>query len=80
MTTKNQHSRMLLSKNESGAITFCESCDVLELEIGAISLRINSLSLELLSQLMIEATKSMNTYKQEQAGFTQIKPQNFGLH
>ena len=80
MRTKSQHSRMLLSKNEGGAITFCEGCDVLELEIGAVSLRIDSSSLELLNKLMSEATTSMKTYKQEKARFTQAMEQNFGLH
>ncbi len=80
MRTKSQHSRMLLSKNEGGAITFCEDCDVLELEIGAVSLRIDSSSLELLNKLMNEATTSMKTYKQEKARFTQAMEQNFGLH
>ncbi len=80
MRTKSQHSRMLLSKNEGGAIIFCEDCDVLELEIGAVSLRIDSSSLELLNKLMNEATTSMKTYKQEKARFTQAMEQNFGLH
>lgn len=80
MGTKNQHSKILLSRNEGGAIAFCESCNVLELEIGAVSLRIDSLSLELLSQLMNEATASMKTYKQEKVRFTQEMQKNFGLH
>ena len=80
MRTKNQHSRVLLSRNEGGAIAYCEGCDVMELEIGAISLRIDSSSLELLSKLMNEATASMKTYQQEKARFTQAMEQNFGLH
>ena len=80
MRPRNQHSKILLSRNEGGAIAFCESCEVLELEIGAVSLRIDSLSLELLCQLMNEATASMKTYKQEKAKFTEAMQQNFGLH
>ena len=80
MRPRNQHSKILLSRNEGGAIAFCESCEVLELEIGAVSLRIDSLSLELLCQLMNEATVSMKTYKQEKAKFTEAMQQNFGLH
>jgi hypothetical protein len=80
MNSKNQHSRILLSRNEGGAIAFCESCDVLELEIGAISLRIDSPSLEMLSKLMNEATASMKLYKQEKARFTQAIQRNCDLH
>ena len=80
MKPRSQHSRILLSRNEGGAIAFCESCDVLELEIGAVSLRIDSHSLELLSKLMNEATASMKSYKQEKARFTQEMQQSFGLH
>jgi ABC-type transporter Mla MlaB component len=80
MKPRNQHTRILLSRNEGGAIAFCESCDVLELEIGAVSLRIDSPSLELLCKLMNEAVVSMKTYKQEKARYTQAMQQNFGLH
>lgn len=80
MKPRSQHSRILLSRNEGGAIAFCESCDVLELEIGAVSLRIDSPSLELLCKLMNEAVVSMKTYKQEKAKFTEVMQQNFGLH
>lgn len=80
MRPRNQHSKILLSRNEGGAIAFCESCDVLELEIGAVSLRIDSLSLELLGKLINEASASMKTYKQEKAKFTQAMQHNFGLH
>ena len=80
MRPRNQLSKILLSRNEGGAIAFCESCDLLELEIGAVSLRLDSLSLELLCQLMNEASASMKIYKQEKAKFTEAMQQNFGLH
>lgn len=80
MKPRSQHSRILLSRNEGGAIAFCESCDVLELEIGAVTIRIDSHSLELLSKLMNEATASMKSYKQEKARFTQEMQQSFDLH
>ena len=80
MRPRNKQKKILLSRNEGGAIAFCESCDVLELEIGAVSLRIDSLSLELLCQVMNEATASMKTYKQAKAKSTEAMQQNFGLH
>lgn len=71
MSPKNQHSRILLSKNESGAVGFCEARDVVEMEIGAISLRVDSLSLDLLSRLLNEAAQCLKILKVEKAGFIQ---------
>lgn len=34
--------RILLAKNEAGRVGYCEGCDVVELEIGAMSLRIDA--------------------------------------
>lgn len=79
MKTKNQHSKIILSENAGGAIAFCESCNVLELEVGPISLRIDTASLGLLSELINEAAVSMKTYKQERAIFRQAM-QVFDLH
>lgn len=80
MDIKNQHSRVLLSKNEGGAITFCEGCNLLELDIGSLSLRLDGLALELLNQLMSEAKTSMRLYKQEKARFKHITLHKFGMH
>ncbi len=80
MKHKSQNSRILLSKNEGGAIAFCEACDVLELEIGTISLRVNAPSLEALSQLINEATESMKIYKSEKARFIQSMPSDISFH
>lgn len=59
MSPKNQHPRILLSKNDSGAIGFCEVCDVVELEISAFSLRIDSASLDSLSKLINDAAQCL---------------------
>ena len=67
MTPKNQHTRILLAKNTAGAIAFCEACDVVEMEIGAISLRIDAESLEVLSVLLKDADIRLSYYRLEQA-------------
>lgn len=80
MSPKNQHSRILLSKNESGAIGFCEACDVVEMEIGAISLRVDSSSLDSLSKLLKEAAQCLKILKIEKARFIQTTPSECNLH
>ena len=65
MNPKNQHARLLLAKNTAGAIAFCEACDVVEMEIGAISLRVDAESLEALSLLLKDANSRLNYYRLE---------------
>ncbi|MDP1766375.1 MAG: hypothetical protein Q8K83_05680 [Methylotenera sp.] len=80
MSPKNQHSRILLSQNESGGIRFCEACEVVEMEIGAVSLRVDSLSLDSLSKLLNEAAKCLSLLKNEKARFMQTTPTECNLH
>ena len=79
MTPKNQHSRILLAKNTSGSVAFCESCDVIELEIGAISMRIDAPSLEALSMLVKDADIRLNYYRLEKASFNQTQTADIGF-
>jgi hypothetical protein len=71
MTPKNQHNRVLLAKNTAGAIAFCDACDVVEMEIGAISLRIDTESLEALSGLLKDANTRLSYYRLETASAEQ---------
>lgn len=80
MTPKNQHSRILLAKNESGSIAFCEGCDVVELEIGAISMRIDAQSLETLRGLFKAADTRLNYYRLEKASFEQSQTADLSFH
>lgn len=84
MTPKNQHSRILLAKNTAGAIAFCESCDVIEMEIGAISLRIDAESLEALSVLLKDADIRLSYYRLEKANAdknqAQLQAADLSLH
>lgn len=80
MLPKNQHNRILLAKNQSGAIAFCEACDVIEMEIGAISLRIDAESLEALSSLLKDADIRLSYYRLEKASHMQQQAADLSFH
>ncbi|MDP2153736.1 MAG: hypothetical protein Q8J66_08780 [Methylotenera sp.] len=72
--------RVLLSKNESGQIIFCENCNVAELELGAISLRIDAGTLHALRGLLADAVTRLALYQQEKAIATQQSAFNCSVH
>ena len=80
MTPKNQHARILLAKNTAGAVAFCESCDVVEMEIGAISLRIDAESLEALSILLKDADVRLSYYRLEKASIMERQAADLSMH
>ncbi len=80
MSQKNQHSRILLAKNDSGSIAFCEACDVVELEIGAVSMRIDAESLQALNGLFKDADIRLNYYRLEKASFEQSQAADLSFH
>ena len=63
MVTDNLCHRILLAKNQSCKVIYCEECDVTELEIGAISLRLASESIEQLYAVLKEANDKLIAYK-----------------
>ena len=80
MSPKNQHSRILLAKNDGGSIAYCESCDVVELETGAISMRVDAPSLELLSALLKDADTRLSYYRLEKANFENTLAADLSFH
>ncbi len=80
MSPKNQHTRVLLAKNTAGTIAFCEGCDVIEMEIGAISLRIDAESLAALSILLKDADTHLNYYRLEKATPTHKQAADLNMH
>ena len=80
MTPKNQHARILLAKNTAGTIAFCEACDVVEMEIGAISLRIDAESLEALGSLLKDADIHLSYYRLEKASTAQKQTADLSVH
>ena len=67
MDNNDEHMRILLAKNIAGSVAFCEACDVVEMVIGAISLRIDAESLESLSFLLKDADMRLNYYRLKKA-------------
>jgi hypothetical protein len=72
--------RVLLAKNAAGRVGFCETCDVVELEIGAMSLRIVADDLHYLAQLIKEADIRLSYYRLEQARYKQQQPVDLSFH
>lgn len=79
MATK-KHVHILLVENQSGSVGYCESCHVVELEFGAISLRLDEQSLEMLSNLLKDANFRLNVYQKEKQRFAQTLPANLMFH
>ena len=69
MSPKNMHKRILLNKNQSGQVEYCEACDVVEMEIGPVSIRLHAKDLEQFSQLIKEAEMRLGFYKDEKPRF-----------
>lgn len=72
--------RVLLSKNESGQIVFCENCNVAELELGAISLRVEASTLQALRGLLADAVTRLNLYQHEKALQSEQAALNCSIH
>ena len=68
--------RILLAKNAAGRIGFCENCDVAELEIGAISLRITAEDLHIVALLVKDADVRLAYYRLEKEYQSREKPLN----
>lgn len=58
-------SRILLAKNIAGRVGFCEDCDVVELELGAMSLRIAAEDLHFVALLIKDADVRLAYYRLE---------------
>lgn len=67
MSPKNEHNRILLNKNTIGRVEFCEGCDVVELEVGAISLRLHAQDMSQFSALIKEAELRLHFCRLEAA-------------
>lgn len=59
MKSTRQCKRIKLAGGESCRVLFCESCNVAELEIGALSLRLDSPALQGLAEVLQEAKTAL---------------------
>lgn len=80
MNTKNAHKRVLLSKNPCGRIDYCEGCDVVELEMGPMSIRLHAKDLTILNELVQQAEASLHYYQNEKRVFETSLLNVEGIH
>lgn len=80
MSQKNEHRRILLNKNQSGVVEYCEQCEVVELEIGPVSIRLQAQDLELFSTLIQEADTRLRYYNIEKLRFEAAVVKVGGMH
>lgn len=80
MNPKNTHKRFMLNKNQSGQVDYCEECNVVELEVGPVSLRLHEQDLELFSELVQDAELRLRYYKTEKAKFETQMVKVGGIH
>lgn len=73
-------SRVLLSRNGIGRIVFCEECRVVELEIGAISMRIEANALEAFKLLLVDATARLALHQQEKVAYSAQEGIDCNIH
>ncbi|MDE0927013.1 MAG: hypothetical protein OR997_08140 [Methylophilaceae bacterium] len=69
MNPENTHKRIQLNQNGSGKIEYCEGCDVVEMEMGPVSVRLQAQDLALFSTLIQEAEMHLRYHKLEKTKF-----------
>lgn len=80
MNASNQHQRILLNKNATGEIEYCEACDLVEIAFGPVSVRLHAKDLALFSKLIGEAELHLSCYKAEKKGNQISVAKIDGLH
>lgn len=80
MSPKSEHKRIQLNKNESGQIDYCEDCDVVELAIGAVSVRLHAADLQLFSALVREAVIRLDYYNLDKVEYLNGHMKVGGIH
>ena len=80
MSQESEHKRILLNKNTSGKVEYCESCNMVEMAIGPVSVRLYAQDLEALSVLLQGANQQLIHYKEERQRFDVEVVVFAGLH
>lgn len=80
MNPKNKHKRIQLNQNQSGKIEYCEGCDVVEMELGPVSVRLHAQDLALFSTLIQEAEMHLRYYQLEKTKFEAEMVEVGGMH
>lgn len=71
MNTKKQHQKMLLAGDGDCSVVLCPECNLLELNLGAATVRIRPESLHLLGTLLKNAEHQLTQVQQAANGDTQ---------
>lgn len=80
MSQKNEHRHFLLNKNQIGLVEYCEGCDVVEVEIGSVSIRLQAQDFKLFSTLIQEADSKLRYYNMEKTEFNVQMVKFRGIH
>lgn len=69
MGPKNEHKRVLLNRNQSGQVDYCDGCEVVEIAVGPVSVRLHSQDLQLFSTLIQGAVMRLEAYSFDREAF-----------
>jgi len=61
METAKTCKRVLLAGNDGCRVLYCNECKVAEIEVGALSLRLEAHAFSTLSEVLLEAVSRMST-------------------
>ena len=62
-------------------LLYCKNCDIVELEIGAISLRLSPQAVQRMANLMMKASLNLDRLTQrEKQSRVEKTPENYALH
>jgi hypothetical protein len=65
MSSAKQHKKVLLSGNEDCSVVFCPTCDILEVNVGSLTLRLNSAGMRHLNATLNKAGSELARFKTE---------------
>lgn len=80
MDEKNKHKRILLNKNPTGQVDYCEACDVIEIALGPLSVRLHAKDLAMFSELVRESEMRLAYYEAEKTSNQMCVAKLEGLH
>jgi hypothetical protein len=80
MSANNTHKKMLLSRNQSGQIAYCKTCEIVEIEIGPVSVRLHEQDLNQFCELVKQAELQLNNIHDEKFALEKLATNIERLH
>jgi hypothetical protein len=77
--SKKQHAKTILAGNVDSNVVYCENCNVLELNLGGLTLRLNPESLHALSSVLTNATVSLDKLQNVASDTRPAQPAGFKI-